>query len=114
MAAIVRALTDTAMLTMDPADLELLSIDRPPQLRSRQAVRLSLDLFAKYLGSEKGTKVFDTFVKDRVAAIYHRALEVERTVGGFTVANATYTPPDATPFVVNLTDRVENMPEWTH
>lgn len=112
-AAIVRALTDTAMLTMAPEDLELLSIDRAPQLRSRRAVRASLTLLARYLGSDKGSAVFDGFVKDRVAAIYHRALEVERTAGGFAVANATYTPPDATPFVADLDDRVENMPDWT-
>lgn len=102
----VRALTDTALLTMGPEDRQLLAIDRPPQLRSRTAVHMSLKTLATFLGRPRGRELFDDFLKPDVAKIVRRARVAERGPGA---AAATFVPPDPEPFVATLDDRVENL-----
>lgn len=109
-ASAVRALTDTTLSTMHPADLELLAIGRRPELRSAAAVRLSLRALAAYLGSPRGVATWERFMKPDVAKIMDRARAAERAAGGHRPAAATFVPPDPAQFVATLDDRVENMP----
>jgi uncharacterized protein (DUF2236 family) len=105
----VRALTDAALMTMGPEDRQLLAIDRPPQLRSRAAVRMTLHGLAAYLGRPRGLAVFDRFLKPDVEQIMRRARAAERAAGGPQAAALTFVPPDPELFVAPLDDRVENM-----
>lgn len=105
----VRVLTDVALATMEPEDRSLLAIDRPPQLRSRAAVRLTHRALAAWLGRPRGREVFDRFLKPDVAKIMRRAREAERAAGGPAAAARHFVVPDPAPFVATLDDRVENM-----
>jgi uncharacterized protein (DUF2236 family) len=105
----IRALTDMTLLTMHPDELELLSVPRPPELRSRAAVRASLRGFAAALGSPRGVAVWDRFMKPDVAAIMDRARAAERAAGGHEVAARSFVPPDPSPFVVEIDDLMLNM-----
>jgi uncharacterized protein (DUF2236 family) len=109
-AGAIRALTDTTLLTMHPADLDLLAIARRPELRSQVAVRASLRALATCLGSPRGIAAWERFMKPDVAKIMDRARAAERAAGGHRAASATFVPPDPTPFVATLDDRVRNMP----
>ncbi|MEA2314177.1 MAG: hypothetical protein QOI03_869, partial [Solirubrobacteraceae bacterium] len=108
-ASAVRALTDTTLLTMHSADLELLAIGRTPELRFQPAVRASLRALAAYLGSPRGIAAWERFMKPDVAKIMDRARAAERAAGGHRAAAATFVPPDPVQFVATLEDRVENM-----
>lgn len=110
-ASVIRALTDTTLLTMHPDDLKLLAIGRRPELRSPRAVRASLRLLAAYLGSPRGVAVWEQFMKADVAAIMHRAREAERAAGGHDAAARSFVAPDPSRFVATLDDRVGNMRE---
>ncbi len=110
-ASAIRALTDITLLTMHPADLELLSVPRRPELRSRRAVKASLRALAAYLGSPRGVATWERFMKPDLAAIMHRARAAELAVGGHEVAARSFVVPDAARFVATLDDRVENMRE---
>jgi uncharacterized protein (DUF2236 family) len=110
-ASVIRALSDMTLLTMHPADLELLSIGRPPELRSQAAVRGSVRVLARLLGSPRGVAAWDGFMKKDVEAIMHRARAAEQAAGGHTVAARSFVPPDAAQFVATLDDRVHNMRE---
>lgn len=109
-AFLVRVLTDVALTTMTPEDRALLAIDRPPQLRSRLAVRATHRALSRWLGSPRGQAAFDRLLKPDVAKIRRRALEAEAAAGGHAAAAATFTVPDPAPLVVELADRVENFP----
>jgi uncharacterized protein (DUF2236 family) len=108
-ASAIRALTDITLLTMHPADLELLAIGRRPELRSRAAVRASLRALAAFLGSPRGIAAWDRFMKPDIAAIMRRARDAERAAGGHDVAARTFVPPDPAKFVALLDDRARNM-----
>lgn len=108
-AFVVRMLTDVALSTMSGEERNLLAIDRPPQLRSRAAVRLSLRGLATFLASSRGRTVFDGFLKPDVAKIMRRARAAEAAAGGHEAAATRFVPPDPTPFVAQLDDRVENL-----
>jgi uncharacterized protein (DUF2236 family) len=108
-ASAIRALTDITLLTMHPADLELLAIGRHPELRSRAAVRASLRALSAYLGRPRGRDAWERFMKPDVAKIMHRARAAERAAGGHEAAAAAFVPPDPEQFVATLEDRVENM-----
>jgi uncharacterized protein (DUF2236 family) len=110
-ASAIRALSDMTLLTMHPADVELLSIGRPPELRSQRAVRGSVRALAAVLGSPRGVAAWDGFMKPDVASIMRRAREAERAAGGHTAAARSFVPPDAAPFVATLEDHVHNMRE---
>jgi uncharacterized protein (DUF2236 family) len=105
----VRALTDITLTTMHPDDLELLQINRRPELRSRVAVRASLRALAAYMGSPRGVAAWERFMKPDVAKIMDRARAAERAAGGHRVAAATFVAPDPAKSVAHLDDRVENM-----
>lgn len=110
-ASAIRALSDITLLTMHPADLELLSVPRRPELRSRRAVKASLRALAAYLGSPRGVVAWEKFMQTDLQAIMHRAREAEHAAGGHEVAARSFVLPDATQFVATLDDRVENMRE---
>jgi uncharacterized protein (DUF2236 family) len=105
----VRALSDITLLTMHPDELELLSIGRPPELRSRAAVRASARALAAALGSRRGVAAWDRFMKPDVAAIMDRARAAERVAGGHELAARSYVAPDPRPFVVEIEDLARNM-----
>ena len=104
----VRALSDITLLTMHPADRELLSIPRPPELRSERLVRLSLRALAAYLGSPRGIATWESFMQPRasanpdLAAIMTRARAAERAAGGHAAAARSFAAPDAAEFVVHI------------
>ncbi len=104
----IRTLSDVAFLTMHPDDLELLSIPRPPDLRSERAVRGSLKALAAYLGSARGTAQWDAFMKPDVAALMRRAREAERAAGGHDAAARGFVPPDPAAYVVEIEGLVRN------
>lgn len=108
-AVVVRLLTDMALSTMSREERELLAIGRAPTLRSERAVRRSLKLFARFLDSPRGRKLFAGFMKTDVAAIVRRAKQSEAAAGGHDVAARSFVAPDASAFVAQLDDRVENM-----
>jgi uncharacterized protein (DUF2236 family) len=108
-AFLVRMLTDMALSTMSADERDLLAIDRKPQLRSRVAVRKSLEALSAWLRSARGTKVFDGFLKPDVAKVMRRARAAE-SAPGYPATAAAFVVPDPAPFVVELEDRVENMP----
>jgi len=108
-ALFVRALTDVALSTMTPEDRELLAIDRPPQLRSKLAVRATHKALWAFLQSPRGQAVFDGFLKPDIAKIVRRARAAEQALGGPEQAARRFVVPDPTPFVAELADRVENM-----
>jgi uncharacterized protein (DUF2236 family) len=108
-ASIVRALTDMTLLTMHPDELELLAINRRPELRSKAAARRSVTLLAAALGSPRGTAAWDRFMKPDVATLMRRAREAERAAGGHAAAAATFVAPDAADHVVTIDDHVPNM-----
>lgn len=108
-AFLVRVLTDVALSTMGPEDRSLLAIDRPPQLRSHAAVRLTHRALAAWLGRPHGRDVFERFLKPDVAKIMRRARKAERAAGGPAAAARDFVVPDPAPYVATLDDRVENM-----
>jgi uncharacterized protein (DUF2236 family) len=108
-ASAIRALADITLTTMHPDDLELLQINRRPELRARFAVRGSLRALAAYMGSPRGTAAWERFMKPDVAGIVDRARAAERAAGGHRRAAASFVPPDPANFVADLEDRVENM-----
>ena len=105
----IRALSDITLLTMHPDELELLSIPRPPELRSRAAVHASARVLATALGSARGVAAWDHFMKPDVGAIMDRARAAERAAGGHEVAARSFVPPDPRPFVVEIDDLMHNM-----
>ena len=107
----VAALSDITLLTMDPADVELISLPRPPMLRSAKAVEASLKVLAALLGSGRGTEAWDRFMKPDVAALMDRVRAAERAAGGRDAAAARFTPPDPAQHVAAIENRVENMRE---
>lgn len=109
-ASAIRALTDITLLTMHPADLELLAIGRRPELGSRVAVKASLRALASYLGSPRGVAVWERFMKPDVAKIMDRARAAERAAGGHRAAAASFVPPNPEGCVATLSDHVRNMP----
>lgn len=108
-AAAVRALTDICLNTIDPADRELLAINRPPQLRSQVLVRASLRLLSAYFARPKGRATWERFMKSDVARIMERARAAEREAGGHEQAAKTFVPPDPAACYVRPDDLVENM-----
>lgn len=104
----VRALSDIAMLTMHPDDLELFSLPRRAELRWEPAVRASARALAAGLGSPRGIAAWDAFMKSDVAAIMRRAREAEQAAGGHEVAARTFVPPDPSAHVATLDDLVAN------
>jgi uncharacterized protein (DUF2236 family) len=110
----VRALSDITLLTMHPDELELLSVPRPPELRSERLVRLSLRALAGYLGSTRGMEVWESFMQPRasadpdLAAIMTRARAAERAAGGHDVAARSFVPPDAAELVVHIEELQRN------
>lgn len=108
-AFLVRMITDVALATMGPEDRALLAIDRPQQLRSRAAVRMTHRALSAWLGRSQGREIFDGFLKPDVAGITRRAREAERAAGGPAAAARSFVVPDPAPFVATLGDRVENM-----
>jgi uncharacterized protein (DUF2236 family) len=110
----VRALSDITFQTMHPDDLELLSVPRPPELRSERLVRLSLRALAAYLGSPRGVAVWESFMQPRataepdLTAIMTRARAAERAAGGHDVAARSFAAPDASEFVVQIEELQRN------
>ncbi|MDX8151813.1 oxygenase MpaB family protein [Patulibacter brassicae] len=104
----IRGLTDVALLTMDPADRELLSLPRRPELRSPRAVRASARLLAAGLGSPRGVAAWERFMKADVAAIVRRARDAEHRAGGHERAARTFACPDPSAFVAPIDDLVAN------
>jgi uncharacterized protein (DUF2236 family) len=105
----IRALSDIAIDTMHPDEVELISLPRRPELRSQSAVRASLKLLSATLGSTRGIAAWDRFMKADVAALMDRARAAERAAGGHEAAARRFVAPDPRGAVVALTDRVENM-----
>ena len=108
-ASAIRALTDIALTTMHADDLELLQLNRRPELRSAVAVRASLKALAAGLGSPRGVAAWERFMKADVARIMERARAAERAAGGYRRAAATFTPPDPAPLVARIDGLVQNM-----
>jgi uncharacterized protein (DUF2236 family) len=104
----IRALSDITILTMHPADVELLSIPRSPELRSERLVRASLRGLAAYMGSRRGVAAWDTFMKTDVAALMGRARDAERQLGGHDAAARSFDPPDPAAFVVEIDGLARN------
>jgi hypothetical protein len=102
-------------LSMHPDDLELLAIGRPPELRSERLVRLSVKALASYLGGDRGTAMWESFMQPKptltpnVTEIMSRARAAERLAGGPDAAARMSCPPDAAEFVVEIDDV---MPNW--
>jgi uncharacterized protein (DUF2236 family) len=105
----VRALTDIALLTVHPDDLELISLPRKRELRSEAAVRASLRALAAAMGSPRGIAAWERFMKPDVAAIMSRARAAERAAGGHEAAARSFVPPDPAQFVVEIDGLVRNM-----
>lgn len=104
----IRAVSDITLLTMHPDDLELLSIPRPPELRSKRAVRASLRMLATYMGSPRGIAAWDTFMKADVAALMRRARDAERAAGGHDAAARSFVAPDPSQYVAHIDGLVRN------
>ncbi|GEM_PF-6329014 len=107
-----RTIADMAILTMSSEEQSLLSINRRPKLGSRSLSRKALHLFSRYMRSEKGEQMFDSFLKSNTAGIFRAALKVDDARGGRTRI-ATFEVPDASLFVVDVPDMVHNWPGST-
>jgi uncharacterized protein (DUF2236 family) len=111
---VVRALSDITLLTMHPDELALISLPRPPELRSERLVRLSLKAFAAYLGGPRGIAIWDSFMQPRdsnkpdLLAIMNRARAAEQGAGGHEAAARSFTPPDAHRVFVEIDGLVRN------
>jgi uncharacterized protein (DUF2236 family) len=105
----IRAVSDMAMVTMDPEERGLIAIGRRSKLGSQAATRRALKLLSSYLTGAKGQKVFDDFVRANTAKIFRRALVEDRAPGGRTRA-AKFVVPDAAAFVVAVDGLVANWP----
>lgn len=107
-----RAVSDMAILLMNPEEQSLISINRRPKLGSRAASRRALRALSRFLRSEKGQEQFDNFLKPTTAGIFRTALKVDDAPGGRTRV-ATFEVPDASSLVVELPDLVSNWPGST-
>lgn len=113
-ARIVRALTDMTLLTMHPDERELISLPRPPELRSERLVRLSVKALAGYLGSERGITMWESFMQPRASAepdllaIMRTARSAEREAGGHEVAARSFAPRDPSGCVAGIEGLVHN------
>ena len=104
-----RAVADMAILTMNWEERELVSINRRPKLGSKIAVRASLRLLSAWLRSDKGMSVFNSFLGERIGAIFRKALEVDAAPGDRTRV-AQFQVPDAASMVAQLSDLHANWP----
>ncbi|MFV9455569.1 oxygenase MpaB family protein [Rhodococcus sp. NM-2] len=108
----LRAMSDMAMSIMSPEERRLISIDRKPKLRSTLAVRLSFKALSAFMRSERGSQVWNSFVKANVAEIIEAAQKAQRAPGGRTRAS-TFVIPDAREALVVPPDLAENWPGST-
>jgi uncharacterized protein (DUF2236 family) len=107
----IRALSDITFTTIHPADLELLSVPRKPELRSPAAVMASLRALAAFMGSARGVAAWERFMKPDVGAIMDRARAAERAAGGHRLAAARFLPPEPEQFLTRADEFVDNMRE---
>lgn len=108
----LRAMADMAMSTMSREERQLIAIDRRPKLGSAAAVRLSLKALSAFMRSERGTEVWNDFVKANVAGIIERARVAQNAPGARTRA-AQYLIPDAKKALVTPADLIRNWPGST-
>ena len=110
----IRAIADMTLLTMDPADLELISLPRKAELRSERLTRLALRALTAYMRSPRGVAQWESFMQPRstnqpnLLEIMSRARRAERALGGHRAAAPTFAVPNAAEFVVKIDDLLHN------